>query len=91
MYCALDPKNSQQFGENLCDNQPTLCVCVCVCVWCVCVCVCVCGGCVVYLAKGLRSRVQALRQFSIWFSICPAPPVHTAVAFAGVQIQGLFS
>ncbi len=35
-----------------------------------------------------------LRQFSIWFSIC-LPPVHPAVirdlAFAGVQIQGLFS
>ncbi len=35
-----------------------------------------------------------LRPFSIWFSIC-LPPVHPAVigylAFAGVQIQGLFS
>ncbi len=68
-----------------------LCACVCVCV-CVCVVVVVV---VVTLAQGLRSWVGGpLWQFSIWFSIC-LPPVHPAVigylAFAGVQIQGVFS
>ncbi len=62
------------------------------------VCVCVCGVVVVSWAQGPWSWVQAqLRQFFHLISICllPAPPVHPAVigylAFAGVQIQGLFS
>ena len=72
------------------------------CTW-KCLCVCTCGGYVVYivvvsLAQGLRSLVQApLWQFFhlVFHQPPPAPPVHPAVigylAFAGVQIQDLFS
>ncbi len=77
-------------------------VCVCICM---CVDLYVCGSCVMWLlCPWLRAwgpQIQAqVRQFtiwfSIWFSIClaPASPVHPAMigylAFAGVQIQGLF-
>ncbi len=50
------------------------------------------------LGSGLEVlSLNPLQQFSVWFSIClpPAPPIYPAVigdlAFAGVQIQGLFS
>ncbi len=76
-----------------------VCVCVCVCVY-VCVCVGVCvlcgGGCVLGSGPEVLSS-SPTQAISIYFSIClpPAPPVHPAVigdlAFAGVQIQGLFS
>ncbi len=50
-----------------------------------------CSGCV--LVSGLEVPVQA-PPFSVLFSIC-LPPVHPALigdlAFAGVQIQGVFS
>ncbi len=56
----------------------------------------VCGGCVLG-SRPEVPRIQAqLRQLTTIFSICltPASPVHPAVigylAFAGVQIQGLF-
>ncbi len=54
----------------------------------------VCGAVVVSLAQGLMSSSPTLATFPSGFSIC-LPPVHPAVigylAFAGVQIQGLFS
>ncbi len=75
-----------------------MCVCVCVCV-CVRACVRVwwlCGVVVVSLGQGLRSLSSSpsLAIFTSNFSICLLP-VHPAMigdlAFAGVQIQGLFS
>ncbi len=61
---------------------------MCVCVW--------CSGCVLGSGPEVPEFKPNSGQFSISFSICllPAPPVHPAVigylAFAGVQIQGIF-
>ena len=77
------------------------CVCACACV-CVCVRVCVAVWCsdvvVVSLAQGLMSLSSSPTQvifYLIFICLPPAPPVHPAMirylAFAKVQIQGLFS
>ncbi len=56
-----------------------------------------CSGCDLGSGPEVLSSSPTLAIFTVWFSIClpPAPPVHPAVigdlAFAGVQIQGLFS
>ncbi len=61
------------------------------------VCTCACSGCVLGSGPWGSEFKPNSGNFSIWFSIClpPAPPVHPAVigylAFAGVQIKGIFS
>ncbi len=73
-----------------------VCMYVCMCVY-VCMLVAMwCSGCVLGSGPEVLEFKPPLWQFSS-FSIClpPFPPVHPAVigylAFAGVQIQGLFS